>query len=377
MAPFECSILAFMPFTVDFGEDDQVFDYQSTNPLTNYGFSHAASALLAVDHFNARNTTIVPELAEPLLQECNVTLHMGNGSIIDTGALATRASQRFYEQELQRPCAIVGPFSDLPSIELSILAAAAKAPLVFHRAFNLRLVSNFLSRYSTGVFPDMHATTSALVGYLRLIGRTDFIAFLHGIDETNLQRRETLAAEFDEAMPKISHLSSSYSLGAGFQGLQSRTVHAALSEIKESGYRTIVVSVSVGWDFYELANAVEALGMNNGDYMWAWFDEFPVFNSENENHTKLLDGSLWIVPVTGSELDPEFDPFWRAWAAQGSEEVVRLNSINPINEGDPGYRFAEDGFFQNVPPEYGSSEWCRSLLTNIISHLLFSITLHY
>lgn len=368
MEPFECSLLAFAPFTIDFG-DGHVFDYSSgINNESNYGTSQTASALLAVDHFNSRDSSVVPELTE-LLQDCDVTLRLGNESIIDTGALVGRASQRFYENPLDRPCAMVGPFNDYPSIEMSMMATAIQVPIVTSRGFNLRLVSNFISPFTTTIYPDIHASAKATISYLQSIGRTDFYCFLYGIDETNLQRSETLALLFDEAQPKvISHFPSPFGHAVGFEGLESRSIHTALKAIKQKGYRTILVAPTAGWDFEEMAAAAEEVGMNDGSYVWCFLDEIPVADFTNKNVTKLLDGSASIVPITGSELEQESDPFQRAWRSQGSPEVDRLNLLNPINQDDPGYRFANGSdYFQRVPPEYGSSKflsrgYCGSFL---------------
>ena len=105
--------------------------------------------------------------------------------------------------------------------------------------------------------------------------------------------------------------------------------------------------------------------MNQGDYVFAWMDELPLDVlykfATNPNVTRLMNGSLWAVPVTGTELEPETDPFYQAWASQGAEEVERLNAVNPIAEGAPGYRKANQSFFQDVPPEYGSSKFISRL----------------
>jgi len=361
MEPFECQLLAFAPFTIDFGGgDDDVFEKSGARADTesNYGTSFAASALLAVDHFNARNSAVVPELAE-LWQDCDVTLLLGNGSIIDTGSLVGRASQRFYDNPLMnRTCAMVGPFHDYAAIEISMMATAIQAPVVVTRGFNLRLVSDFMSPFTTTVHPDIHASAKATISYLQSIGRTDFFAFLYGIDETNLQRSETLALLFDENKPKpISHFPSPFGHAAGFEGLKNRSIYDALNAIKQKGYRTILVSPTEGWDFHETAAAVEALGMNDGSYVWCFWDEVPAADFTNTNVTKMLDGSVWIFPVNGSELDPKTDPFQVAWRAQGSAEVDRLNLFNPINPGEKGYRFANGSeYFERVRPEYGSSK---------------------
>ena len=65
------------------------------------------------------------------------------------------------------PCAMVGPFSDLPALELSAVANAAQFPHVALRSFNMRVGSETFSPYTSQIFPDLMASTNALVTFLQ------------------------------------------------------------------------------------------------------------------------------------------------------------------------------------------------------------------
>lgn len=315
-----------------------------------------AAALMAAEHFNTRNAAVVPELAN--LDGCNITLNLdSNASFFDTGSLTKLASQRFFRRG-QVPCAIAGPFSDLPATELSVMAQAAEAPMVAHRAYNYRTTSNFFSGFTSQVYPHAMSSTRNLVRFLLDKGRTNYIALLYALSDVNYQRREMLSYELDDG--KIEWMSSAYylnPLGGNFT-TETRTPLSALKHIQKSGYRTIVVAMDSAWgELQAIADAAEALGMNEGNYFWVWYDVFEptLLSFGNTNITKMVSGSVWMLPLPLSILNPD-DPFTLAWGSQGKEEVDRLNANNPIFPGNPGYRFATDGFFQSVGQEYGSGE---------------------
>jgi hypothetical protein len=186
--------------------------------------------------------------------------------------------------------------------------------------------------------------------------RTNFIGFLFSLTIVGSQRREAFTIELDTH--GMDWVARSYvvenDVGENYAG---QTALEAMEKIKEAGYRTIVVSMEFRWgELQPLADAAEALGMNQGDYFWVWFDNFELTDEQmkNSNVTKLVAGSAWLVPLSGAMLAPETDPFAMTWNSQGEEAVNRLNAANPINPGEVGYIFADDDWFQTSKIEIGS-----------------------
>jgi len=350
-----CSLLVFVPYTISFYENETLLAYDNDGVHTNFGFSYTAAALIAIDHFNTRNTTIVPEL-EGLTDGCNVTLQAERESFIDTGSLARVASQRLFATEFRNVCAFVGPFNDYPAQDLATLAQAAATPIVVGRSYNPRVVSNFFSRYASSVYPEMVTSSESVAGFLRNKGRTNYISFLYSISETNYQRREHLAIAFDSH--NMTFFSSPYlNQFSGFLTLDmKRSAFDALERLKQRGFRTIVVGLSDPYEILEIANAAEQLGMNQGDYMWVWYDVFDFEYAFSPSIRSLISGSVWIIPVSSVEMFPDDSPFASAWKSQGVEEINRLNAMNPIFTEAPGYRNASSDFFVETAPEYGSGE---------------------
>jgi hypothetical protein len=106
-------------------------------------------------------------------------MDMKNSLVINTGSHGQQAAQSFSAQA-KLPCAIVGPFNDMPAEELSVLATSFEIPLTVARAFNLRVISEDFSPYSSQIYPDLSASALNLVDYLDLRNHTDFIATVYG-----------------------------------------------------------------------------------------------------------------------------------------------------------------------------------------------------
>ena len=353
-----CSLFVFTPFTNN-GTASASFSSER-NGTSNPGFAMMASALLAMEHFNARNSSVVAELSSSseLMQGCNVRFDLNDNrsKAFDTGTMTHQASRLLF-QEGRTPCAIAGPFNDIPALELSTMAQAAEYPLVAHRAFNALVESDRFHPFTSLVFPGMVESSSVLIDYLLHKDRTDFISLFYSVSDLNTQRREILGLALDAAGMKWDARSYFYDIGGEPQPQrnpefqQVRTTTAALRQVRERGYRTIVMFFEDPvWEFQALADAAEELGMNGGDYLWVWFGLFdPAFLfSDNANVTKLLAGVPLLLPL-------ELGTFRDVWQSQDSDFVDRVNAFSPIaDEGDVGYVYADGDYFQTTGPEWGA-----------------------
>lgn len=317
-----------------------------------------AAALLAMEHFNARNSSVIPEMSQ--FENCPIRFDIDNSKFFDTGTVGHNAS-RLYRREGTVPCAVAGPFNDMPCLDLSTLAQADGVPVVVHRAYNVRVDSDFFSPFTSQVFPDMAEASEMLWRFLLQKGRTNFISLLYALTDIGIQRHESLTFLLDEegvtwdSRPYESSVQQVEEGGA-------RKISTALQQVKNKGFRTIVVAMENPFlDMPVLASAAEQLGMNNGEYFWLWFGLFePVHLFSNDtNITKLIAGSAWMLPQERYfnellSIDADPDPFYAAWTSLGPEFVNQTNAANPIPEGEPGYVYAEPDFFQTFKPEWGA-----------------------
>ena len=334
-----------------------------------------AAAALAVEHFNSRNASIIPQLAN--LTDCDVQLQIDG--VYDTSSESHMASRSFLKELLRdnetdtELCALVGGHHDTPAQDLSLLAFALEVPMVVSRSWDVFIVSDPRTPLSTSVYPDTLGSAALVTSYLYSKGRTNYIAVLTQMSTPGLQRRSALAITFDFVGMKWmsseflaeSDARSDSALGASQIG--KRNIHVAVENIKKSGYRTIVLAADDPHDtFSSIADAVEALGMNNGDYFFVVFDVFDISilreaSESNSNVTKLLNGAAYVVPQTrdffleeGVINDP-FDPLRSNWIRKGQDFVDQVNALNLIADGEPGYIHAGPDFFQSVLPDYGAA----------------------
>jgi hypothetical protein len=315
----------------------------------NPGFTQMSAALLAMEVFNARNASVVPELGGPVFQDCDLQMDIENSLVFDTQSYGHQAAQSFSNQ-VKLPCAMVGASNDIPAQELSVLATSHKIPFTVSRAFNLRVISDDHSPYSSQIFPYLPDSARNLVDYLLLRGRTDYIATVYALTDTGTQRSETISLLLGES--EIVHAMLAFA-SPNYQSFQSsvRSAMSALEQVKNTGFRTIILSMEFAHDELPLiADAAEELGLNNGKYMWIIFGEAEpgVFHTNNANVTKLLRGSARLSPIGVEGHLPT-----SAWSEQGSSLVDKANTANPLEPGETGYFFAEPDYFQTYGPQYG------------------------
>jgi hypothetical protein len=319
-------------------------------PIPDVGITHMASALMAIEHFNARNESVVPELSR--FRDCPIKFDTEKSAIFDTQTFTHLAAETIFEQP-EVPCAVAGPYHDIPALELSTLAAAAKFPVTAHRAFNQRVVTEYASPFTSQVFPDMIAYTKVIVDSLLQQNRTNYVAIVYSVSDTGSQRRESLSAVMDASLME----NRAYGYNTPFVSPNFvRDIREALQAVKDSGFRTIVMCMEFPLvEIPLIAVAANALEMSNGDYLWAWFGDFDTtYLTGDEDIQKFLAGSQWIVPLEGYWQDPNNDKFLLAWKSQDTLAVDRLNAANPIKPNATGYQFAEADFFKEVFPSYGS-----------------------
>ncbi|CAB9517310.1 Gamma-aminobutyric acid (GABA) B receptor [Seminavis robusta] len=151
-----------------------------------------------------------------------------------------------------------------------------------------------------------------------------------------------------------------------------------LRRIYERGFRTIVVTMEYFYlELPAIADAAEALGMNDGEYVWVFTATFEMeaiyhlqqMSSEElkklgldsfANVTKLLAGSALIQPVEPHQYrGQDSDPFWHHWHNQNISFVERLNElyVNNTHHYDDNMmdKPAEEDFFQTHRPQTGTA----------------------
>lgn len=308
-----------------------------------------AAALLAMEHFNERNPTIVPDLAN--YTDCPFKFDMNRSLFFDSGMVGHMAAESFLTQVLRSgtpPCAIAGPYDDDPAVDLSVLATAAKIPLVAHRAYEPRVVDEDAGNYSSQVYPIAASQAQRVIEALARIGRTDFISVLYPSTELGLAVRESMVISFEDNNVTQWFTANYVHPGRNAEASDWESLYQAIAEVKQQGYRTIIVALEYSdKEIPEIAVAADEYGMNDGDFVWVWVGSFDTqFDMADSKIAKLLYGTAQIAPT-----EPMWyfdDSFWMTMLNVTSEFEDLVNRVNPIKPGEPGYAFAYPGYFSDV-----------------------------
>mmetsp|Transcript_37639 Transcript_37639/g.78097 ORF Transcript_37639/g.78097 Transcript_37639/m.78097 type:complete len:866 (-) Transcript_37639:1504-4101(-) len=376
-----CPLFVFAPFTEDGKQIEGFLPYSNIS----LGFSHMAAALLATQHFNARDTNIIPELAE--LEGCNVQLEITK--VFDTGYTSHQSARQVMNHlllavdsntssplgpngEQREVCSFVGPSNDIPARDLSSIAYASDIPLVSTWREGIVRDSGGRDMMTASVYPDLMEFAAIISSYLIFQERTDYVAILYPFSDLGFQKRGSIGVMLD--FNNVRWISTEYvvdydestllqNVGAAGGLLEARTIRRAVERIKEAGYRTVLIIMEDSdLMLTQIADAVEEMGMNSGDHFFMLYD--PVSEDEltlSTNVSKLLEGACYVLPLSRdmTASAPFDDAVLKSWGQQDKNFPRKLNELNPINENEPGFMFAQDDFFQNITiqewPEYGSA----------------------
>jgi hypothetical protein len=189
------------------------------------------------------------------------------------------------------------------------------------------------------------------------------------LTEIGLQRNEAVTLGFDSSniRYKVYPFFPPSLVNVAFA---ERQILTDVRKMREDGYRTIVVVLEDPVsEIPVLADAAEEFEMNRGEHFWVfvgYFEESFTQRSsapEYANVTKLLSGSAFLTAAENHHLDPVGDRFLSSWLRQNVTFVERVNSLNPIEEGQLGYFRAEESFFQAFKPEFRAGFLYDSIIT--------------
>ena len=353
----DCSLVGLLPFT---WYGNPINSYQlprdnnaSTAAAPPYAVTHAAAALLAADHFNARSDIIIPELSN-YTSNCSVQINeliIGNSDSRE--GTASKFILDYYKTRNQSPCAVLGGYASIPTREAAVVSQGLDSVLVSHGAEDGRLTLPRTPEV-TRTCAHQHSTGEAIVNWLRSKNRTNFLAVAYTSHEHGVTYSDTVNNAAKET--NFTHFVHSR-FGPPFTGMEpNKSIRYAMLNIKDSTYRTIVAVLND----YEaqigiLADVAEELEMNSDEYVWIFvlpmelsLDEFVVYSTieTHANISKLVKGSALVRNLDEATL--EESEFQQVWEQQDESFVDRLNEMLPSE-----YAVSTD-YFQQYQPEPGA-----------------------
>jgi len=285
------------------------------------GHSFLKSILMAVEHFNTRNDTLIPEMAA-LTEGCS--LQFDTLSILGTSGADHEASGALASR--YPPCAVVGGFTDTDALELSAMASAQGFPNVTHRSFTYCTQGPWLSPYTNVIYPTFADILDASLQVLAAKGRDNYFTLLYPISDTDLQWRE--AMELIASIMGVFVRSVGYDDGVG-RGLSTdglKDMRATFREVKEGGYRTVLAVVKDPLrELSYMAPAAVAEGLLEGDFVFAWIGGVAtnIISFNDHEIQKLLVGPIAVSPLEKIWFDEDtFREIWREQPLAGTSVDV-------------------------------------------------------
>jgi len=240
-----CHVLTLIPFnTVPGGFNSGVWPVDRVAKL---GYTHLASALLAVQHFNTRNGAIVPELEDLEDSGCNVTIDL---SVINTEMEASIISRQVMELVTSREvspngeenalCASVGGIDPTAAQAMDYFAIGLGVPNIHTAYFDETAVHwrrNALQ--SLTLYTTVEYTARQMLQHLGNLGCSHLVVVYTPEEEARHMAEFLRDAYVDySSIEKVRAFSAA---GPPGKPPSREILETLFDEIQETGYTTIIL----------------------------------------------------------------------------------------------------------------------------------------
>mmetsp|Transcript_30602 Transcript_30602/g.57974 ORF Transcript_30602/g.57974 Transcript_30602/m.57974 type:complete len:1242 (+) Transcript_30602:93-3818(+) len=357
-----CPIIALLPFT-----------NKGTKPMEQLSIhapiDHMAATLLAIDHFNTRNPSVVSELSSsnPIMSSCDVTIPVIPGyTILDDGDFTTYSIANILKAQKERGdiCAVVGPYRNKAALGAGHTTGAIGTPLISYGAADTAKLGRLhLYPLTIKMTADGYMRADAVMGYLKELGR-EYVTLLHTTDLLDHAKKVLdLAAQKHGVIWKTEAIKPPFTKTEG-----AFSVPNAMQRIKESGYRTTIVALYTGSYWQHIEKYADEYGLSGPDagHFWMAWDTVDISlltaKTDSASRFKLLNGMGTINMLDKFAYEGDEDPFLQSWRSQNASFVKRMNELNPIERQEdgvepPGYYYVKDDYFtktRRTPSLYSS-----------------------
>ena len=339
-----------------------------------------AAAQLAMDHFNDRDTAVVPDLArlrkcdvyfpKPLFQDSAMDASVSMRAMLGvTAAAATQSGGSPHMALEQLPCAVLGPTTDEAALQVNALTDSLNIPqVIYHGESDLLLSEHYPN--TIGMVLSSRARARAMVEFLQQEElRRDYLAVITQDSPAALDLTNLLKETGDEYELEVTAFEYRRSQSLTSESSKEE-IRQILKGIKGTGIRTIFVNVASLVEIIEFAQVMEQEQMFANEYLYILspsavrLDQLSNILEKEEDGSPLhllLSGSLIFDALDGFRSSNKGnDPFLLAWRNQDSTFVDRLNAMQPLQPDESGYFEATADYFSTHDPvNYASySKFC-------------------
>jgi 7 transmembrane sweet-taste receptor of 3 GCPR len=296
--------------------------------------------MMAIDHFNQRNTTVISEIATI---DPNCSIYFTDPAFIDTetdGGLSVRALYDIVDEREEKPCAVLGSVEGSTNMDIIPAINTYEVPLISYYTDDATLVTE---KGTIGLTISADGRAKAMVQYLKI---RQYLAYWY-VAESD---RETALADALVKYGTIEQLQVEI-----FRIQTDDNIRDNLQRLKDSGIKTILLSVPAPVDLYQYSILLEELQMLESEFIYILppelvpTDYVSIVYGELVHGTpldKLLSGAFVFDRLDGFRLNPNNDRFYESWKQQGNETIDKMNSLVP----NSAYYLAAPGYFQKVKP---------------------------
>lgn len=322
---------------------------------------YSASVLLAMEHANAQDSSVVAEL-----EECSY--HFERPPVIkDSRRDKNQAFDALLEAKSDQLeiCAIVGPFLEESIESTSQLAYTFQVPQFLFSMTDYRTTLSQLGPNAIGNSYSDQVLAQDIVSYIEFLQR-DYIAVVHFPNNA----KDRLAYQIVQQASKVHLTSRSYELGPAPPPFDKAFQYPELfRKVKATGFRTLVMLYHRADHLVQMAEAMEKAGVLDGDFVIFLLEQAAppealnlVFQDAPSDHPvwKLLNGSFVIRGLDGFVWNTN-DPFLKSWRSLDSEFASRVEAILPYNVTVP------PDYFQTSDPYVRSSFVYDSVVSIAVS----------
>jgi len=384
----KCAILSVLPFD-EYGSKKR----QPLNPK-ELPFGHMASVLMAVKHFNAKNSYIVPELGNEFYGEtCKVEmpLHCHQTSFIaairnddavirpNNALIKLEREEKIGEKEL---CGIIGPYSFKTMDSTPIIAMAWEIPLISYFPTDFMIGRNHRRAGTAAITAEVDEKAEMMMEYILKHRERNYVVLIYHATELSF-----ISDGFYQAVSRLNKEENKFEfISFGVDVKSEESYREVMEEIKKLGWKTIIGAFPRPDQWERLFVEVEAQNMTPRDngYVWYSFEtsDLEMFTMGNNKWTprgkdetvrwqelraNILSGAGYFRVLDGFEEDMKCGDdkhedgahrFLCSWKNMTSSDVAMLKDMHPVKEWpqkSTGKYIAEDDYFQKEnPPPYSA-----------------------
>lgn len=335
-----------------------------------FGIDYTAAALIAMDHFNQKDPTVVPQLLD-IANNC--TVNLTTLEVADTAwdpdqavyetiveASTNPAQAKAFGEEL--PCVFLGPATEETSRAVATTTSALKIPQMVFNVAAGDLLSVDAAPSTVGVSLNLPGQARGIVEYLQRPGlERDYLAIISwsSTETMDLSRAiegagRALKAEGREL--KVITVTVSKAADLPEEEVFRRTVQ----QVQRTGINTIFLNIRDTAKVVRFSEILDEYGMLKNDVVYMLHaGSFPVdylnrvagTQEANSPLDRLLTGALIFDVLDGFRYKKD-DRFLQAWRSVDQQFIDRLNALIPE---DSGIASVSLDYFQNRLPSVSTS----------------------